>query len=117
MLLAIQEAHIRWAQDVLQKYFESEVVTFAPHGGVGPEATFAVARCYGLRYVAGARTRVQREGVTFGGDNQLFCLQDCDTVMNGVEWLASRLEELSGRRLCTVREMAALNAERAPRGE
>jgi peptidoglycan/xylan/chitin deacetylase (PgdA/CDA1 family) len=98
--------HIRRAQDILQSFFETAIVTFVPPGNAFTRATLAAAAAAGLRYVS------CRDAGRFGAglgvvpvDDQAVCaIHDRDVVRGGPTWLTRLLESMTPPPV-TVREV------------
>lgn len=101
----VQEDHIRRSQDILQAYFQTEIVTFVPPGNVFTNDTLDIACKYGLRYVSCNTPRRLRGEVAVLGDDEVLPFHDRDIVLNGVDWLKRILEEQAHKRFCFVRDL------------
>lgn len=101
----IQEEHIRQSQDILQNWFDTEIVTFVPPGNVFIDATLETAQRYGLRYVSCSTPRRIHGQMVIIGDEQVLPFHDRDIVFNGVEWLRQLIANQEGKRFCFVREL------------
>jgi peptidoglycan/xylan/chitin deacetylase (PgdA/CDA1 family) len=109
----VQEDHIRRAQDILQGYFQTEIVTFVPPGSVFTEETLEIAGRYGLRYVS-CQTRPRACGsLVVVGEEDVTPLHDRDIVLRGTAWFERLLQSRAAKRLCRVRDLGAARAETA----
>lgn len=106
--LRVQEDHIRRAQDILQSWFRVPVQTFVPPGNVFTTATIEIASRYGLRYLSCTAPPPEAVPMTVVTGDSVDAFHDRDLVLNGVGWLRERLAAHTGRRLCTVRELARI---------
>ena len=98
---AVQEEHIRAAQDILQSWLGREVVSFVPPGNVFGEGTLEIAARHGLRYVScDAEPRVVGE-IAILGDRGVLPFHDREVVLEGLGWLEAHIPERS----CFVREL------------
>ena len=100
-----QEEHIRRSQDILQTYFQTEVITFVPPGNVFTEATLEIAERYGLWYVSCNTPRRLLSQMVILGDEQVLPFHDREIVLYGVDWLHQMLEENGSKRFRFVREL------------
>ncbi|MFH1023628.1 MAG: polysaccharide deacetylase family protein [Planctomycetota bacterium] len=100
----VQHEHIRRAQDILQGYFGTDVVTFVPPGNVFGDATVAAARACGIRYISCQATPRRENGMTIVGNEGIVPFHDRDIVMNGTQLLERKIRELTGREFVFVRE-------------
>lgn len=110
--LSVQERHIQRAQDILQQYFETPVVTFVPPGNVYSDATLDIAQRHGLRYVSCATPPRQHGAMTVIGNEDVVAFHDRDLVVGGVGWLGATLDGHPATRFCSVAELAARRARR-----
>lgn len=101
----IQEDHLRRSQDILQDWFETEIVTFVPPGNVFHDATLVAARRHGLRYVSCDAPRRVHGDMGVVGNEQVLPFHDRDIVLQGVEWLRRLLAKQRGGPFCFVREL------------
>ena len=103
--LEIQEEHIRQSQDILQSWFDTEIVTFVPSGSVFTDTTLEIAQRYGLRYVSCNTPRRIYGQMVIIGDEQVVPFHDRDIVLNGVVWLRQLIANQEGKRFCFVKEL------------
>jgi len=107
--LAQQEEHLRWSQDILQNYFQTNVVTFVPPGNVFTENTLKIAQRYGLRYVSCNVGPYQLGGMVILGNEGVIAFHDRDIVLKGVEWFKRLLDQHAGETFCFLRDLAETN--------
>lgn len=103
--IEIQEEHIRRSQDILQNWFDTEIVTFVPPGNVFNDATLEIAQRYGLRYVSCNTPLRIHDQIVIIGDEQVLPFHDRDVVLGGVEWLRKLIANQGDKRFCFVREL------------
>ncbi len=99
------EEHIRRAQDILQEYFRTDIVTFVPPGNVFTEATVEIAQRYGLRYLSCNTPRKVHGRMMSVGDEQVLPFHDRDIVFGGIHWLQELLTKNKKRKFCFIREL------------
>lgn len=99
------EEHIRRAQDILQEYFRTDIVTFVPPGNVFTEATVEIAQRYGLRYLSCNTPRKAHGRMMSVGDEQVLPFHDRDIVFGGIHWLQELLTKNKKRKFCFIREL------------
>jgi hypothetical protein len=100
-----QEKHLRRSQEILQSWFDTEIVTFVPPGNVFTDVTLEIARQYGLRYVSCNTPRKILSKVVIIGDEDVVPFHDRDIVLNGVGWLRRLIDNQGDRRFCFIREL------------
>lgn len=105
--LEIHEEHLRQSQEILQNWFEVEIVTFIPPGNVYTEDTLEIAYKYGLRYVCCHLSEIVPGKMVKIGDENIISFHDREIVMHSVNWLEHELRKLEGkgRRFCLIREI------------
>jgi hypothetical protein len=95
------------AQEILQTFFETAIVTFVPPGNTFTRATLTAAAAAGLRYVS--CRDAGRFGADLGivpvADDAVCAIHDRDIVLGGPRWLRRLLESLAAPPV-TVREVA-----------
>jgi peptidoglycan/xylan/chitin deacetylase (PgdA/CDA1 family) len=100
------EAHIRAAQEILQRFFGVPVVTFVPPGNVFADVTLTLAARYGLRYLSCATAPASGAPLSFVGDGDVVPFHDRDLVLHGLDWLEQRIDREGSVQFCFVRELA-----------
>jgi len=99
-------AHLTRAQDILQEFFHTRVVTLVPPGNVFAAATLEAAAAAGIRYVSclspGRLSGVS--GLTWVAGRDVVALHDRDLVLGGVDALRRRLAARDAT-FVTVREV------------
>jgi peptidoglycan/xylan/chitin deacetylase (PgdA/CDA1 family) len=108
------QEHVRRAQDILQSFFETAIVTFVPPGNAFTRATLTAAAAAGLRYVS------CRDAGRFGADlgivpvddDAVRAIHDRDVVRGGPSWLGRLLDSISPPPV-TVRDLAERRLESA----
>jgi hypothetical protein len=101
----VQEEHIRQSQEILQSWFDTEIVTFVPPGNVFTNDTLEIAQRYGLRYVSCNTSRSIFGNIIIIGDENVVPLHDRDIVLNGVDWLERLIENQRSRQFYFIREL------------
>ena len=101
----VQEDHVLRSQEILQTFFQTEVVTFVPPGNVFTDATVEIAQRHGLRYISCRTPRRAHGDVAIIGDEQVLAFHDRDIVFKGVEWLRRLIVDQEGKRFSLVREL------------
>jgi peptidoglycan/xylan/chitin deacetylase (PgdA/CDA1 family) len=98
--------HLHRAQDILQTFFETAIVTFVPPGNAFTRATLAAAAAAGLRYVS--CRDAGRFGADLGivpvADDAVHAIHDRDVVRGGPTWLDRLLDSMAAPPV-TVREL------------
>ena len=107
----IHEKHIRESQDILQTYFQTEIVTFVPPGNVFAEMTLEIAEKYGIRYVSCQTSQRRYKQVMVIGNEQIIPFHDREIVLYGVKWLKPVLQK-QHERFCFVKELGERFLER-----
>lgn len=102
----IHAEHLRQAQNILQAYFATEVVTFVPPGNVFTAATVTSAVRQGLRYLSCATEACEQDGMRILGNVDTLAFHDREIVLEGVGWLDKLLTRHAGYNFCTVKELA-----------
>lgn len=101
----LHEEHIRRSQDILQTYFQTDIVTFVAPGNVFTDVTLEYAQKYGIRYVScKVSPRIYNQLVIIG-DERVAPFHDREIVLNGVEWLRRRLTSLKEKQFWFVKEL------------
>lgn len=101
----VQEEHIRRSQEMLQGYFNTEIVTFVPPGNVFQDETLRIARKYGIRYVScNTPRRIFNDMVIIGNDN-VFAFHDREIVLNDINWLEKVIELNREKKFLFVKEV------------
>ena len=106
--------HLQRAQEILQSFFETAIVTFVPPGNAFTRATLAAAAAAGLRYLS------CRDAGRFGADLGLVpvadaavrAIHDRDIVHGGPTWLTRLLDSMAPAPV-TVRELVERPLESA----
>jgi peptidoglycan/xylan/chitin deacetylase (PgdA/CDA1 family) len=108
--------HLDHAQDILQTFFETPIVTFVPPGNMFTRATLAAAAAAGLRYVS--CRDAGRFGVDLGivpvDDDAVHAIHDRDVIRGGPGWLKRLLASMASPPV-TVRELVERASESATR--
>ena len=98
--------HLQRAQDILQAFFETTIVTFVPAGNAFTRATLAAAAAAGLRYVS--CRDAGRYGADLGvvpiADDAVRAIHDRDLVLGGRTWFTRLLASITPPPV-TVREL------------
>ena len=102
----VHEKHIRQSQDILQAYFQTDIVTFVLPGNVFTDDTLDYAWKYGLRYVSCKTLPRMYKQITIISDERLIPFHDREIVLNGVEWLRQLLMGLKEKEFCFVKELS-----------
>lgn len=101
----VHEEHLRRAQDILQTYFQTQVVTFIPPGNVFADATLEAAQKYGLRYVSCKTAPGIYQQLRIIGNQRVLPFHDRDLVLNGVIWLEQLLRQYPNTTFCFVKDL------------
>lgn len=105
--IEVHDEHLRRSQEILQSYFDVEVVTFVPPGDVFTEATLERAARHGLRYLS-SRVRPSAGAPLVPIDSEdVVAFHDRDVVRHGAGWLTARLHEHAAVERCFVRQLAS----------
>jgi len=104
----VQEDHIQKSQEILQQFFQTEVVTFVPPGNVFTEMTLEIAERFGLRYVSCNTMPRVWGGIAIVGERQVSSFHDKDIVMNGVSWLCKLLRNNIGKQFCFIKDLGEM---------
>ncbi len=113
----VGEDHIRASQDILQSWFNTEIVTFVPPGNVFTDATLETAHRYGLRYLSCNTPQRIHDQMIIVGDDQVLPFHDRDIVLRSIEWLKQLIANQEDRRFCFVRELGERICTGAIEGE
>ncbi len=99
--------HVVRAQEILEGFFGTPVLTFVPPGNVFSKKTLAAAVEAGIRYVScrDASRWGPVEGVTFIDDARVVSIHDRDLVVGGLEAFRQLLRDGKGAPFVTVREI------------
>jgi peptidoglycan/xylan/chitin deacetylase (PgdA/CDA1 family) len=101
----VQGKHLKISQQILEDWFETEVITFVPPGNQFSETTLTLAAEHGLRIVScRSAQRTLRQIVVIGNANVL-PFHDREIVYAGPSWLSNLLEENINRHFCFVRDL------------
>lgn len=101
----IHDEHLRRSQDILQTYFQRDIVTLVPPGNVFSDATLAAAMKYGIQYVSCQTPPRQYETLQILGNEQVLAFHDRELVLEGVGWLEKTLQAHADKAFCFVREL------------
>lgn len=104
--LAVHDDHLRRAQDILQGYFDCEVITFVPPGNVYTEDTLMAACKYGLRVVSCSTPPRQAGAMTVVGNENVLPFHDRELVLQGIGWLENVLRQNRDKQFCFVKDLA-----------
>lgn len=105
--LELHEEHIQRSQEILQSFFETDVVTFVPPGNVYNEATLEIAMRYGLRYLSCQTTPGSSNSLLVLGNENTIPFHDRELVLYGVDWLDKLLTNHSETDFGFVRELGS----------
>ncbi len=101
----IHEEHVGRSQDILQTYFQTDIVTFVPPGNVFADVTLDYAWKYGLRYVSCKTSpRIDKQLVIIG-DEGVLAFHDREIVLGGVGWLKELLTKYQHRQFSFVKDL------------
>jgi peptidoglycan/xylan/chitin deacetylase (PgdA/CDA1 family) len=103
----IHDRHLRHAQEILQNYFQTTVVTFVPPGNVLCAATLVSARHHGLQYVSMSNKPAPGHGMCFVDAGRVVPFHDRDIVLQGTKWLEALLQRFAGSRFCFIKDAGA----------
>lgn len=78
--ISLQREHIKRAQDILQSFFETEIVTFVPPGNAFTSDTLQVAKEFGIRYVSCNAEPRSEHGLEVLGNANTIAFHDKDLV-------------------------------------
>lgn len=101
----IHDEHVRRSQEILQTYFQREIVTFVPPGNVFSDVTLAAALKYGIRYVSCQTPPRRYETLQVLGNEHIIAFHDRELVLQGVGWLEKMLQAHADKAFCFVREL------------
>jgi len=101
----VHEEHIRRSQDILQTYFQTDIVTFVAPGNVFADVTLEYAEKYGIRYVSCKTPPRMYKQLVIVGDEYTVPFHDREIVLYGVEWLRQLLAKQQDKQFCFVKEL------------
>jgi len=103
-----QENHIRRSQEILQTYFETEVVSFVPPGNVFTDVTLEIAERHGLRYVSCGMPQCIRNQIVIVGEDRVLPFHDRDIVLSGLSWLNQLLKDNVNNQFYFIKELGQM---------
>jgi len=101
----VHEEHIRRSQDILQTYFQTDIVTFVAPGNVFTDVTLEYAEKYGIRYVSCKTPPKMYKQLVIIGDEGVVPFHDREIVLYGIEWLRQLLAQQPSPQFCFVRDL------------
>ncbi len=101
----VQEEHLQRSQEILQSYFQTDVVTFIPPGNMFTDVTLQWAEKYGIRYVSCQTSPQTGAGLVILGNEHVIPFHDREIVLNGLEWLKQLLVDQQDNQCCLVKEL------------
>lgn len=106
---ATHREHLARAQEILEGFFGTPVLTFIPPGNVFSKKTVTAAMEVGIRYVSchNATGWGIVEGVTFVDDIQVVTIHDRDLVLGGLDSFRCLVRGGEGAPFVTVWEIGA----------
>jgi peptidoglycan/xylan/chitin deacetylase (PgdA/CDA1 family) len=102
----VQEEYIQRSQTILQDTFGVDVVTFVPPGNVFTKDTLEIAARYGLRVVSCETSPRPHAHLQIIGNKNVLAFHDREMVLEGLDWLESRLDAYPDHKFCFVRDLA-----------
>jgi hypothetical protein len=102
-----QEEHIRLSQEILQDYFEVNIVTFVPPGNDFGDNTLEIASRYGIEYISCNSARRLVYGVQILGNDKTVAFHDRDLVMKGTQFFNEIFEENRAKEFVFVKDLHA----------
>lgn len=103
---ATHQEHLTMAQKILGDFFGVPILTLVPPGNVFAEKTLDAAEDLGIKYVSCRATPRAHGNLKVLDEHRTFAFHDREIVLNGIRWLENCLDDLRGRDICFVRDLA-----------
>ena len=84
--------HIKESQEILQEFFDVDVITLIPPGNVYCEYTVDAAQKYGIKYINCQTDDSVMHDVKIMSNNNVFAFHDKEIVEEGLDWLEDKLK-------------------------
>jgi len=99
--------HLTKSQDILQNFFDEEIVTLVPPGNVFSTATVEAAKKCNIRFInCQLKTQPDCSGIRCIGNDNVIAFHDRELVLNGTDWLKYKLSELpDNTTYCFIKEL------------
>ncbi len=107
----VHEDHLRQSQDILQTYFQTEIVTFVAPGNVFTDVTLEYAQKYGIRVISCQTSPRIYDQIVIIGDERVIPFHDREIILYGIEWFQRLLAREQGKQLCFVKELGEIIGE------
>ena len=103
----IHKEHIFRSQEILSNYFNTDIVTFIPPGGIWTDNTERYAFNSGIKYLSAVEERCPTgkisNGLSYVGNKNMIDFHDREISKFGVHWLEEKMDDYSGK-FCTVKD-------------
>jgi len=103
----IHYTHLAKSQDILQDFFDTEIVTLIPPGNVYCKATVEAAKKCNIQIINCQMLKnTQYPGIRCLSNDNVIAFHDRELVLNGIDWLKIKLSELPGSTsYCFIKEL------------
>jgi len=98
--------HIKESQDILQEFFDIDVITLIPPGNVYCDFTVGAAKKYGIKYINCQTNDDKKNGINIISNNNVYAFHDKEIVEEGLEWFESILRRYQFHQHVFVRELS-----------
>jgi peptidoglycan/xylan/chitin deacetylase (PgdA/CDA1 family) len=102
----LHHRHIKESQNILQRFFDVDVVTLIPPGNVYCDYTVGAAKKYGIKHI-NCQTDDSKEGnINIISNSNIYAFHDKEIVEEGIDWLEGVLKKYQSHRHVFVRELS-----------
>jgi hypothetical protein len=98
--------HLARSQEILESFFQVDVITLVPPGNVYSDKTLQAAEKLGLRVLSCNTTPGLKNGIQIVDPKLVEAFHDRELVLEGTDWLRNKLVSLGKRDFRFVRELA-----------
>ena len=92
-------------EDILQEFFDVDVITLIPPGNVYCEYTVDAAQKYGIKYINCQTDDSVMHDVKIMSNNNVFAFHDKEIVEEGLDWFEDKLKLYKKSNYVFVKEL------------
>ena len=97
--------HIKESQDILQEFFDTDVVTLIPPGNVYCDFTVDAAKKYGIKHINCQTHDAKQNSINIISNNNVFAFHDKEIVEEGLDWLEEIFKKYQSHEYLFVNEL------------
>lgn len=97
--------HIKRSQEILQNFFQTDIVTLIPPGNVFCNYTIEAAKKYNLKYINCQTDDKKINGIKILSNKNVFAFHDKEIVEQGIQWFEKVLEKYKDYEYLFVKEL------------